>query len=372
VDKSKGISFDNLDTYKMDNTKKTLLEQLQINGAEIERRKQLLGFSSADEQLLYGCKEMVTEQIDAIVNTFYEHQTAIPEIALLIGDSDTLVRLHAAQRGYVLGLFDGFYDLEYVNNRLRIGMVHKRIGVEPKLYLSAVKSLKETLRLFLDQRLADKSYLLQVLAALDKLLYFDTTLIFDTYIRALLMEVESAKGRVESYAEELEQKVAERTRELKSLSQHDPLTGLFNQRAMNEFLRRQFAFAKRQHKSFSLIYFDVDKFKSINDLQGHLVGDAVLKAIAESVSMVSREIDVPCRIGGDEFCLLLPDSTIETALIACERLIQELKIRQANVTLSIGIAETGPDVFLNPDELLRAADKKMYEAKAQEGFAICY
>jgi len=356
----------------MDHTKKTLLEQLQINESEIARRKHLLGFTETDAEQLLSCKGLVTEHIDAIVASFYAQQTAIDEIALLIGDADTLSRLHLAQRGYVLGLFEGYYDLEYVNNRLRIGMVHKRIGVEPKLYLSAVKTLKDTINVALDQYVDDKAHLKQVVMALDKLLYFDTTLIFDTYIRALLTEVESAKDKVQSYAQELELKVAERTRELQELSQHDSLTGLFNQRAMNDFLRRQFVIAKRQNRAFTLAYFDVDGFKSVNDTKGHFAGDEVLRHVADVMKGVCRESDVPCRYGGDEFCLILPNSTLEDAQVVCQRLVVQFAAKVADVTLSIGIAQAGPDQFVEPDGLLKMADKKMYEAKAQAGFAICF
>jgi len=355
----------------MDHTKKTLLEQLQINESEIARRKHLLGFTEADAEQLLSCKRLVAEHIDAIVASFYAQQTAIDEIALLIGDADTLSRLHSAQRGYVLGLFEGYYDLEYVNNRLRIGMVHKRIGVEPKLYLCAVKTLKDTIDAALDRYIEDKAHFRQVMVALDKLLYFDTTLIFDTYIRALLTEVELAKDKVQSYAQELELKVSERTRELQELSRHDSLTGLFNQRAMNDLLRRQFSVAKRRNQAFTLVYFDVDGFKSVNDTKGHFAGDEVLRHVADAMIEVCRENDVPCRYGGDEFCLILPDSTLEDAQIVCQRLADKFAAKVSGVTLSIGIAQAGPDKFVEPDGLLHMADKKMYEAKAQAGFAIC-
>jgi diguanylate cyclase (GGDEF)-like protein len=222
-----------------------------------------------------------------------------------------------------------------------------------------------------DSFLADKKILKQVLNALDKLLYFDTTLIFDTYIHALLSEVESAKNKVQSYAQELEAKVAERTQQLQDLSQHDPLTGLLNRRALNDDLRRQLAMAKRQNKSFTLVYLDVDDFKQINDSRGHFGGDEVLKQVATALKSVCREVDIPCRYGGDEFCLILPDSNLEEAKIACQRLEDYFAINVKGVTLSIGIAMSGPSEHVTPDELLRAADKKMYEAKAQNGFAIC-
>lgn len=355
----------------MIHTGKTLLEQLQITDYEIARRKELLGFGEADVAVLLSCKDLVSEHIDAIVTDFYEKQTAVEEIALLIGDSDTLSRLHSAQRAYVLGLFEGYYDIEYVNNRLRIGMVHKRIGVEPKLYLSAVKILKDGIAAALGEHIEDKEHLVRVMAALDKLLYFDTTLVFDTYIRSLLAEVELAKNKVQNYAKELEAKVAERTHQLRELSQRDALTGLYNQRSLRDYLRRELLTAGRHKRPFSLAYFDVDDFKQINDTRGHFSGDEILRMVGEAMLHVCREIDFPCRYGGDEFCLALPECSLADAETACRRLIEQFQGRVADVTLSIGIVQTGPERFVEPDELLRQADAKMYAAKAHAGFKIC-
>jgi len=355
----------------MDRTGETLLEQLHISELEIARRKELLGFTDADRDMLRSCKSLVSEHIDSIVADFYRKQLAVEEIALLIGDADTLNRLHSAQRDYVLNLFEGYYDLEYVNNRLRIGIVHKRIGVGPRLYLSAVRALKETINVALGQHLADQEHLLKVCNALDKLLYFDVTLIFDTYIRALVSEVESAKSKVLDYAKELEAKVVERTRQLQDLSQHDTLTGLFNRRALDDYLRRELTIAKRHGRVFSLAYFDVDDFKKINDTRGHMAGDDVLRIAGEAMQSACRDIDFPCRFGGDEFCLVLPDCSLADAQNICQRLIELFERRISGVSLSIGIVATGPTNYLGADELLRAADMKMYEAKAHAGFKIC-
>jgi diguanylate cyclase len=198
----------------MDRIEQTLLTQINISDREFERRKEFLGLYPEDLGLLSNCNQFIEEEIEAIVDEFYQVQTSVEEIALLIGDSDTLKRLHKAQRTYVLDLFSGLVNIEYLNNRLRIGLVHKRIGVEPKLYLSAVKTLKDILFRALERRLADRAVLDRTCQALDKLLYFDITLVFDTYIRSLVSEVETAKGHVESYAASLELQVAERTRML--------------------------------------------------------------------------------------------------------------------------------------------------------------
>ncbi len=198
----------------MRRTDKTLLEQMQISDAEIQRRKELLGLDESVLQRLCEQKALIEEHLETIVEEFYEKQTETDEISLLIGDADTLLRLRSAQRQYIIDLFSGQYDSGYVNNRLRIGMVHKRIGVEPKLYLSAVRTLKALIARVLREKLKDSVQRAQTLEALDKLLYFDTTLVFDTYISSLVGEIETAKKRTEEYAKSLEDKVAERTRQL--------------------------------------------------------------------------------------------------------------------------------------------------------------
>lgn len=355
----------------MGHTGETLLEQLKIGETDIARRKELLGFTTADSELLSSCKDLVADNIDDIVADFYTKQLAVEEIALLIGDADTLDRLHSAQRAYVLDLFAGYYDQHYVNNRLRIGMVHKRIGVEPKLFLSAIKTLKDTINTVLDQHIEDKGRLLEVGNALEKLLYFDVTLIFDTYIWSMLSEVELARNKALSYANSLEAKVAERTQQLLELSQRDTLTGLFNRRALDDYLRRELIIAKRHKRTFSLAYFDIDDFKKINDTRGHFAGDEVIRLAGEAMQSACRDIDFPCRFGGDEFCLALPDCSLAHAQNICNRLIEIFEHRIADVTLSIGIVETGPTEFLGAEELLKLADTKMYEAKNYSGFKIC-
>jgi diguanylate cyclase len=199
----------------MKRIEQSLLTQMQITDHEIIRRTELLGLNPEQLALLAQFKEFIETEIDVIVNEFYDAQTSVDEIALLIGDADTLRRLHEAQKKYVLDLFTGVIDIDYVNNRLRIGLVHKRIGVEPKLYLSAVKTLKDIISKALQRHLQDDHALLAgICQALDRLLYFDITLVFDTYIRSLISEIETAKDRVEGYARNLEAQVTERTRQL--------------------------------------------------------------------------------------------------------------------------------------------------------------
>jgi len=337
---------------------------MQISEIEIEHRKKLFTLHDSDIAALKLARILVENNLDDLVNAFYELQTSSPEISLLIGDLDTLDRLRRAQRRYITDLFSGQYDQEYVNNRLRIGMVHKRIGVEPKLYLSAIYTLKIMLNDLLCKELEGSDALLEVQNALEKLLLFDITLVFDTYIRSLVSEIEVSRDKTHQYARELEDKVKERTHQLEELSRTDPLTGLLNTRHMAEKLTRVLKSAERRSEPVSFVYIDVNDFKQFNDQEGHQRGDEVLKAVSSSLMNISRSEDRCFRYGGDEFCVVLPNCTYTNATKMYKaRLLEELHKNEPGIMLSIGIAQTGPDSYRTPDALIMAADKAMYEDK---------
>ncbi len=352
-------------------TSQTLLEQMKISDVDIVDRKGVLNLTKMDLDILASHQELIEDNIDIIVEEFYHSQTSNDEISLLIGDAETLNRLVAAQRKYCLDLFSGGYGADYVNNRLRIGLIHKRIGVEPKLYLSAVRTLKVIIFQTLKKHIKDEEQLSLTIDAVDKLIYFDTTLVFDAYIDSLVGETENAKRKAEIYAQDLEKKVAERTRQLEEQAKTDPLTGIYNQRAMQSMLTRELVVAKRRKTKLSFVYFDVDNFKQVNDTLGHIVGDEVLKHVGTSLLEVTRETDIACRYGGDEFCAILPECSADRAHDICQKLIKTFSKKCPKVTLSIGIAETGPEDFLDIETLIKAADKQMYLAKKTEGFEVC-
>lgn len=345
-------------------TEQTLFEQMRITELEIDFRKSLFSLTPTDTKALLACKPIIENNIDVIVDAFYELQTNVSEIALLIGDSDTLARLRNAQRRYVLDLFGGIYDLEYVNNRLRIGLVHKRIGVEPKLYLSAVHTLKGLINKSLAAQINEAQNLADVQSALDKLILFDVTLVFDTYIRSLVSEIENAKHKAEQYAHSMESKVKERTQQLEELSRTDPLTGLLNVRHLQEIATRVLRAAQRRSESVCVIYMDIDDFKLFNDTQGHKRGDDILCVVAEAIQATARVEDCCFRYGGDEFCVILPNCRAEQAKDEfVKRLCARIAKDPSNITLSFGIAETGPYTYLEANDLIDHADEKMYSNK---------
>jgi len=352
----------------MKDIEKTLAEQMQINDREITRRKDLLYFTDQEISLLKEYRPFFEKYLDGIIKQFYEKQLQESDIALLIGDAETLRRLKGAMRRYILALFDGHYDADYVNQRLRIGKVHMRIGVSPKLYIAAIQLLQSLLGQAIDMHaLAGSEKAIEagrIKNAINKLLMFDITFVFDTYISSLVSEVTTAKNELEHYALSLEVKVAERTRQLEEMSRKDALTNLNNQRAFYEYLRRELASAERYKEPLTLAYFDLNGFKDLNDNSGHLEGDKVLEEVGRVLLENLRENDIPCRYGGDEFCIIFPRSGTAECKQICQRIIAVFEENSdSKISFSLGLKTTGPEDFLDSQELVRQADALMYQSK---------
>ncbi len=342
----------------------TLAEQMNFSDREIEKRRRLFGLGERDAAVLLSCKPAVAERLDWAIEEFYARQIDDPEIALIIGDSETLSRVKSTMRTYILELFSGSYDHEYVNSRLRVGKVHWRIGVTPKFFLSALRRLSAVLYAIMDEISDSPIELHARKEAIQKILFFDSQLVFDTYINALTTEVSAAQQETASYAKSLEEQIARRTQQLKELALTDELTRAHNKRAFGEHAKRELAAAKRANRELSLLYIDINDFKLLNDTLGHQVGDNLLVSVVKHLKQASRESDIVCRLGGDEFCVLLPDAPASAAARVAER-FAELMYEEASspVGASVGIATTGPTQFHSVDELVAHADKSMYKAK---------
>jgi len=162
--------------------------------------------------------------------------------------------------------------------------------------------------------------------------------------------------------------------ELTRLSNMDVLTGLNNRRRFDEYAATEWRRARREQTRLAVLLADVDHFKRYNDEYGHLAGDDALKRVGEAIrGSCMRPADLPARYGGDEFVILLPGVSAETARLVGERVriaVEVLKIEHSaastghNLTLSIGGALTIPTQEDGLLDLVRSADKCMYEAKA--------
>lgn len=184
-----------------------------------------------------------------------------------------------------------------------------------------------------------------------------------------------AASRVNSLHRKLSEQNAELeklNKELFATSRQDPLTRLGNRLRLREDLETLSAQAERYSHSYCGILCDIDFFKPYNDTYGHLAGDEVLKKVADVISENLREGDTAYRYGGEEFLIILPEQTLESASVAAERLrrsVEELAIPHdaktppGVVTISLGLAILSPGEKKLAEELLKEADTALYRAK---------
>ena len=151
-------------------------------------------------------------------------------------------------------------------------------------------------------------------------------------------------------------------------AQTDSLTGLYNHRHFHERLRRELTHASSVHENVAVVMIDIDDFKKVNDVFGHAVGDQVLAELADHLRATVRSTDVVCRIGGEEFAVIVPSSheahVVALATRLAERLEQVELDLAGRIAVSIGIAQ-GPEHAANPRELVACAEAAMMTAKAR-------
>ena len=158
---------------------------------------------------------------------------------------------------------------------------------------------------------------------------------------------------------------------LQEQSIRDPLTDLFNRRFMDESLETEVLRATRNSRPLSLLLIDIDHFKRFNDTFGHDAGDHVLQCLADLLRKFFRASDVCCRHGGEEFAIILPDSSLQNAVVRAMSLRTEVKRLNliydkqnlGSVTVSIGVAAF-PEHGSNASALLKIADRCLYESKS--------
>jgi len=167
---------------------------------------------------------------------------------------------------------------------------------------------------------------------------------------------------------ELENQLREKNQLLEYMSYHDTLTNLPNRRLLEEFAEKMLTLAKRENKPLSILFMDLDRFKPINDVYGHQMGDEVLKLVAKRLEKFGRSSDTISRYGGDEFVILAYDCSKQDATALAERLVkaieEPMKIDQLTLQLSasVGIA-TFPEDGGELTKLIRLADERLYMAK---------
>ena len=202
--------------------------------------------------------------------------------------------------------------------------------------------------------------------------------------RAYFMELQQTRSALKILNQDLENRVQARTQELNSALAHaehlattDVLTGIPNRRSFMEQAEKRHAEWLRSKRPYAVLMMDLDKFKQINDVHGHLGGDLVLKSVAVSLRQHTRREDIIGRLGGEEFCVILVGISEADAVILAERIRTEIanltiefEGQAISVTSSFGLVP--PELLEeNFDEVLKHADKMMYQAKNGGRNQVC-
>ncbi|GAB4150704.1 MAG: diguanylate cyclase [Planctomycetota bacterium] len=177
---------------------------------------------------------------------------------------------------------------------------------------------------------------------------------------------------------ETSKKLAQINTALEKLAVTDYLTGLYNRRFAHQQLSQEMARAQRYKDPLTLLLVDIDHFKRINDTYGHAAGDRILIELSRLMTNLLRTIDVPCRYGGEEFLVILPNTSLSQGKVAAKRILTEVaesifsyEGEDIPVTVSIGLASTEENFPLHFQELIRQADMAMYKAKTAGRNRLC-
>ncbi len=198
----------------------------------------------------------------------------------------------------------------------------------------------------------------------------ETTNLLKSKVELANNEVQEKNERLQKQSNEL--KVI--NEKLKLLTITDPLTELFNRRHFDILLRKEISYAKRHQENVSLIIFDLDYFKKINDKYGHSVGDAALFSVAKTVQSNTRESDICCRIGGEEFAIICRETDMHEIRIIAESLRSKLEMtpirsgqHEISITASFGMMTFSclSILSISPDDIYHCADMAMYHSKQQ-------
>jgi two-component system cell cycle response regulator len=334
-------------------------DQYGLDEAARTARLALLGLGAADREIAdLLSRAVIAPNVDKIVERFYEVLQNHPSYARYLSRAHSLKRLRQAQTVYLLSLGQDFGSGEYFEERLRIGLAHARIGLPLHLFEYAYSHMRQLiLDAVPDELLADTTRYNELLSFLLRITALDKSLATETYHLTKIGMLQESLDSLQLEDEELRYKVAT-----------DALTEVASHSQMFAVLHQAIKLAKRNNSSMCVCMVDLDHFKRINDSHGHLVGDAVLRDVAARMQAAVRVFDTIGRYGGEEFVIILENTSVETAREVIERVRRRVGDSPINVggtsidvTVSAGIAVLRPGD--TAESIIERADSAMYSAK---------
>lgn len=335
----------------------------------LRRRRNRVQESNRSAQIL----EMISN-LAQVSNTEQFHQTLLEMAGDLLGATKgSLMLLDDTGKKLAIVASLGMNRQLALNMEIRVGqgiagqvmatgsplLVH---DLEQAKHLSISRRPRFATRSFVSVPFQAEGKILGVLSLSDKI---NGTAFNDGDLQLLLKFLNHAGNLLQRTA------VLERANLLEELSTSDALTGLYNRRFLNHRLEEELSRSDRQNLEFAVVLLDLDHFKNYNDLCGHLAGDKALKKVAHLLRRSAREMDSVSRFGGEEFCIILPETGRESAKLVAERMrmaierepfLGEEQLPLGRLSISIGIARF-PEDGDSTTALLNAADLALYQAK---------
>lgn len=301
-------------------------------------------------------KVLTRDAASNIVDQFFAQLALNPQASGLLSSFD-LGHLKERQVEYFRGFGVGFEQAGYFESRARVGVAHARVGVPLSLYLESFGMLQ----CLILEEILDLTEVQQHREALMRLVLklttLDIALATEVYHRSQIQDLDRSLKHLE-----LERK------SLRKQLDQDALTGVSSRTSLLRELQDSIERASKTGQPLVVIMADLDHFKAINDRQGHLIGDGVLKEVAARIKAAVREFDLVGRYGGEEFVILLEDTSTHTAHQIAERVRLRISSEPIHIsgqdiqlTISQGLALCGEGD--DTQSVLSRADQAMYRAK---------
>jgi len=306
-------------------------------------------------------RPVIDATLEGLDEAFYAPFLSAQPIRLLMRDPAVRQRAISAMVDHWRDLLSGELKNETLVRAVLVGRRHLALGVsELHMLIASQHLLSRMIPAILDAQVPEPAEAIEVIVRMVRL-----------GVSISMKSQAEAAGQAAS-AEHVRRetdRLRDDLRVLEKFAYVDALTGLFNRRHFDQSLAVAIARALRHAEPMCLIMADIDRFKRVNDLHGHPAGDAVLRALGETMARLVRRDDILVRFGGEEFAMILPAATIEAAVLCAERIRQAVETQSIpldpgapiHVTVSLGVASFMPDE--NAESLIAAADAALYRAK---------
>jgi diguanylate cyclase (GGDEF)-like protein len=335
-----------------------LCEQFGFDAAWREAQLRLIGLEDYPRELINKLNSEVLrrEVVESVIEGFFAQLLQNPQAAELLSSFD-LAHLKQRQIEHFKGFGVNYKDAAYFESRSVVGVAHARVGVPLSLYLSAFGVLQTLMLEAIARQFPDSRDSLNLDRLVLKLTTLDIALATEVYHRAQIRDLNRSVKHLER-----------EQRTLRSQLDQDALTGVSSRTSLLRELKEAMARSAKTGQPLCLIMADLDHFKVINDTHGHVTGDKVLTEVAARIRAALREFDVVGRFGGEEFVIMLENTSHHTAQLIAERVRSRIGTEPINVggkSLRLTISQ-GLSVRRDGDDsqsLLSRADAAMYKAK---------